>query len=682
MIPTSRPVALALRGLSKSFDRPAVEALDLTIYGGEFYALVGPNGAGKTTTLRMVVGLLRPDAGTIRVDGIDALADPVAAKQITAWLSDEPMIYDKLTPYEYLEFVAGLWRIDARTAEARAHELLDWLGLAPNAHERCEGFSKGMRQKVALAGALVHDPKLIILDEPLTGLDAGSARQVKNVLRERVAAGGTVIMTTHILEVAERMADRIGVIANGRLIAEGTLDELRHKTGATAASLEDTFLTLVADEAEGRVSRPDTLVWLAGHELRLGWRDWLALMTAGHRRRGRTVAIALIVFGVLMHLMAWSMVARYAATGMTPDKSTLVVVTGTLLLSWSLLLSQAMESVTRAFYARSDLDLILTSPVSPRKVFSVRIARIAVAVAALAMLLAAPFINVLVLLGGAHWLAAYAVVAAMGVMAAALAVALTVALFRLIGPKRTRLVAQIVAAVIGAAFVIGLQIIGDPVLWQPVARRAAAIALAGRARARSRQRAVVAGACRARRSACAGHGRRRQPGAARRRHRDVLGALRRSRDRRRRRRAGLVRQRRRSLGFRRGSPARVLRQKEWTLLIRDPWLMSQTLMQILYLLPPAVLLWRSFHSGTGALVVLIPVMVMAAGQLAGGLAWLSISGEDAPDLVASAPVTRAPHPVGQDRSGDGRDRADLCAAGRRAGFRLAAGGAGGGRRRA
>jgi ABC-2 type transport system ATP-binding protein len=127
--------------------------------------------------------------------------------------------------------------------------LIGWLGLEQQAHERCEGFSKGTRQKVALAGALVHDPKLIILDEPLTGLDAGSARQVKNVLRERVAAGGTVIMTTHILEVAERMADRIGVIANGRLIAEGTLDELRVKTGAAATSLEDTFLALVANEA-------------------------------------------------------------------------------------------------------------------------------------------------------------------------------------------------------------------------------------------------------------------------------------------------------------------------------------------------------------------------------------------------------------------------------------------------
>ena len=249
MTSSNRPIALELRGVSKSFDRPAVDALDLTIYGGEFYALVGPNGAGKTTTLRMVVGLLQPDAGSVRIGGIDALSDPVAAKQITAWLSDEPMIYDKLTPYEYLEFVAGLWRIDPAIAQTRARELIGWLGLEPHAHGRCEGFSRGMRQKVALAGALVHDPNVIILDEPLTGLDAGTARQVKDVLRARVREGGTVIMTTHILEVAERMADRIGVIARGRLIAEGTLDDLRRQTGETATSLEDTFLTLVAEQA-------------------------------------------------------------------------------------------------------------------------------------------------------------------------------------------------------------------------------------------------------------------------------------------------------------------------------------------------------------------------------------------------------------------------------------------------
>jgi ABC-2 type transport system ATP-binding protein len=241
--------ALSLRGLTKRFDRLAVDALDLTIHTGEFYALLGPNGAGKTTTLRMVAGLLRPDAGSVSVFSIDALRDPVAAKQVMAWVSDEPMIYDKLTPLEYLEFVAGLWGIDSRRAEAAAHELLASLGLESHMNERCEGFSKGMRQKVALAGALVHEPRLIILDEPLTGLDALSARHVKGLLQQRVRAGCTVIMTTHILEVAERMSDRIGVIAAGRLVAEGTLEELRRQNGKNDTSLEDMFIALVDAEA-------------------------------------------------------------------------------------------------------------------------------------------------------------------------------------------------------------------------------------------------------------------------------------------------------------------------------------------------------------------------------------------------------------------------------------------------
>ena len=241
--------ALEVRGLTKRFDRPAVDALDLTIRTGEFYALLGPNGAGKTTTLRMVAGLLRPDAGSVSILGIDALADPVAAKQIMAWVSDEPMIYDKLTPLEYLEFVAGLWGIDPAVSGPSAQQLLVSLGLEPHLHERCEGFSKGMRQKVALAGALVHDPRLIILDEPLTGLDALSARHVKGLLGDRVRAGCTVIMTTHILEVAERMADRIGVIAAGKLVAEGTLTELRQQNGRNDTSLEDMFIALVDTEA-------------------------------------------------------------------------------------------------------------------------------------------------------------------------------------------------------------------------------------------------------------------------------------------------------------------------------------------------------------------------------------------------------------------------------------------------
>lgn len=236
------PPALSLTGLRKQFGRPAVDGLDLNVGRGELYALLGPNGAGKTTTLRMVAGLLAPDAGRIEVFGIDLAQDAAAAKRRMAYLPDGPMLYGKLKPVEYLEFVAGLWGVDAATAEARARELLDWLDLARHAHELTEGFSRGMKQKLALAGALIHAPELLILDEPLTGLDASAARQVKDLLLSHVAAGGTVILTTHILEVAERLAQRIGIIQHGRLIAEGTLDELRRQ--APGATLEDLFLQL------------------------------------------------------------------------------------------------------------------------------------------------------------------------------------------------------------------------------------------------------------------------------------------------------------------------------------------------------------------------------------------------------------------------------------------------------
>ena len=245
--------ALEIDGLEKRFDRPVVADMALRVRAGEFYALLGPNGAGKTTILRVVAGLLKPDAGRIAIYGIDTATDPIGAKSIVAWVSDEPMVYDRLTPLEYLEFVAGLWRVDPGRAEARSHELLDWLGLGPHANQRCGGFSKGMLQKVALAGALVHYPRLIILDEPLTGLDAGSARQVKDVLKEKVASGVTVIMTTHILEVAERMAERIGVINHGHLVAEGTLAELRAQVGHES-TLEEIFLDLVAQEEAERAS--------------------------------------------------------------------------------------------------------------------------------------------------------------------------------------------------------------------------------------------------------------------------------------------------------------------------------------------------------------------------------------------------------------------------------------------
>jgi ABC-2 type transport system ATP-binding protein len=240
--------ALVVRGLNKTFAKPAVLDLDLTVRAGELYALLGPNGAGKTTTLRMVAGLTKPDKGEIAVFGVDARADPAAAKALVAWAPDEAMVYDKLTPLEYLEFVAGLWNVEPKAAKARAEALLAQLGLAGEARRRCEGFSRGMKQKVALAGALIHDPKLLILDEPLTGLDAAAARLVKDMLRARVDAGCTVILTTHILEVAERMADRIGIIAGGRLLAEGDLDTLRAQAGG-GSTLEDVFLQLTATDA-------------------------------------------------------------------------------------------------------------------------------------------------------------------------------------------------------------------------------------------------------------------------------------------------------------------------------------------------------------------------------------------------------------------------------------------------
>jgi ABC-2 type transport system ATP-binding protein len=243
---TFSTVALSVRGLRKTFERPAVEGIDLTIKAGEFYGLLGPNGAGKTTTMRMIAGLLTPDFGSIEVFGIDVRRNPAAAKELIAWLPDEPLLYDKLTVAEYLEFIAGLWRMDPKQAERNARELLERLDLWVHRDDRCEGFSRGMKQKAALAGALIHEPQLLILDEPLTGLDAAIARQVKDLLLERARAGCTIILTTHILDVAERLVDRIGIIQSGRLLAEGTLQELRAKAGHSDATLEDVFLNLVA----------------------------------------------------------------------------------------------------------------------------------------------------------------------------------------------------------------------------------------------------------------------------------------------------------------------------------------------------------------------------------------------------------------------------------------------------
>ena len=386
------------------------------------------------------------------------------------------------------------------------------------------------------------------------------------------------------------------------------------------------------------MSQPGTLTWFARHESRLAWRDWVSMMTAGRRRRMTTVVVVLVVFAALMHLLAYPIVRRFASIGPDADKSTLVVMTGTLLLSWSLLVAQGMESVTRAFYSRSDLDLILSSPASAGRVLAVRIATLALATALMAALLGAPFINILVAIEGKRWLAGYGVIVAVSLTAMAFAVALTILLFKTLGPRRTRLAAQIVAAVIGAAFVIGLQLAAiqslgslsrtemlmsaelvaltpevDSIMYWParaalgdvnalaVVLCASLLLLVGSILLFARQ----LGACAIAASGVSEPAKGRQ----------IL-----------------------STAFRRASPGAVLRLKEWLLLRRDPWLVSQSLMQILYLLPPAVLLWRSYGAGEGALTVLVPVLVMSAGQLAGGLAWLAISGEDAPELIATAPV--------------------------------------------
>ncbi|SDT38147.1 permease [Bradyrhizobium canariense] len=392
------------------------------------------------------------------------------------------------------------------------------------------------------------------------------------------------------------------------------------------------------------MSSAAALTWFARHEIRLAWREWLAMMTGGRRKRNRAV-IGLIVFAVVMHLPAYAVIGRFANLRMPLDKSSLIVMSATIFLAWALMLSQAIESVTRVFYARADLDLIMSSPASLTNVFSVRIAAIALSVVGMALVLSTPFVDVLVIGGGIRWFSAYGVVIAIGVSAAAVAIAVTVALFRLIGPSRTRLVAQILAAIIGAGFVIALQIAAilsygtlsrfailtsdataafapgvDSIVWWPARAAlgdgevllllmAGGLTLLGVVMALfSNQFADTA----VRVSAHAMPTNRSS----------------------------------RTSGFRTGSRQQALRRKEFMLLRRDPWLVSQTLMQLLYLVPPALMLWRSFSDSSTAIVLITPVIVMAAGQLAGGLAWLTISGEDAADLVATAPlpssrVTRA-----------------------------------------
>ncbi|MHA6731543.1 permease [Devosia sp. A369] len=384
---------------------------------------------------------------------------------------------------------------------------------------------------------------------------------------------------------------------------------------------------------------PASLPWFARHELNLAWREFVAMMTGGRKARGIGLSIFLGLVVVLLNLMAFGLVAPWVRDGIVPDKATLVLLSGSGMLFWTVMLSQALESVTRVYYTRSDLDLILSSPASSRRLFAVRTSAVALSTIALTGLLVSPLINMLAILDGPKWLAAYGVVAALGAMSTAIAVAITIALFRSVGPKQTRLIAQIVAGIVGAGFVIGIQAAAilyygnmsrfalfqsadivaaapalDSLLWLParaamgepvaltimlaIGLGALAVTIAGTASSYGHHAISAAGFNHVRSQ--------RRPSARR---------------------------------FRAASQRQVLRLKEWRLLQRDPWLLSQTLMQILYLVPPALLLWMNFGDNAGAFVVVVPVLVMAAGQLAGGLAWLAISGEDAHDLVVTAPVS-------------------------------------------
>ena len=238
-------------GLQKSYgDTQAVKGVDLAVQPGEIFGFLGPNGAGKTTTIKMLIGLLRPTAGVARIGGHDIQHEPIAAKRLIGYVPDEPYLPEKLSAREFLEFIAGLYQLDRAPAARRGEELLRLFGLEDRGDDLVGGYSHGMRQKTALAGALLHNPKAFFLDEPTVGLDPRSARLIKDILREVSDRGTAVFMTTHILEIAERMCDRVAIISDGRVIAVGTMEELR--AGRTGESLEDIFLDLTggAEEAE------------------------------------------------------------------------------------------------------------------------------------------------------------------------------------------------------------------------------------------------------------------------------------------------------------------------------------------------------------------------------------------------------------------------------------------------
>ena len=254
------PEMLRLEGVMKRYGKfTAVGGITLDVHRGEIFGFLGPNGAGKTTTIRMVAGVLRPSEGRILVGGDDLGLHPARAKARVGYIPDRPYLYEKLSGGEFLRFVAGLWGKDGTEAEARADRLLELFSLTPWKDELIESYSHGMRQKILISSALIHQPELIVVDEPMVGLDPRSAKLLKDLMRTFVGQGGTVFLSTHTLEVAEALCDRIAIISQGEIIALGTMDELRAQAHAGGAHLEEIFLKVTGTGDEAMADVIDSL---------------------------------------------------------------------------------------------------------------------------------------------------------------------------------------------------------------------------------------------------------------------------------------------------------------------------------------------------------------------------------------------------------------------------------------
>ncbi len=408
----------------------------------------------------------------------------------------------------------------------------------------------------------------------------------------------------------------------------------------TTLAPPDSTLSGAASSSDQHVARRNTVDvatvgWFIQHEIRLAFRDWIP--------RGKTTQVAIIsaLIVIALHGIAYEFVALIPAKALVNQSESpfaLLVASLAIVSLFTMMIAQAMEAVTRAFYVRGDLELILSSPASSRKLFAVRMVATTIATASLVGFLILPFIDMLAFAHGIGWLGGYCVLLALSALSQTLALLITGGLFRWIGPRRTRLMAQVIGAVLGATAVIGgqvpailksgtlsrLALISDPTILAVLPQPSSLIWLP--AKAAMGNPLAISLLLMASFAALAATIYRMSNGFAE----MVVTA------------AGISEQKavstRRTQFGRANSPAKALRQKELRLILRDPWLVSQSLMQILYLVPPALLLWRNFGDKAGTLAILVPVIVMASGQLAGGLAWLAISAEDAPDLITTAPI--------------------------------------------